>query len=131
MNVVNVSVAIITDSSERFLITRRALDIPHGGLWEVPGGKVEPEETPYDAIVREVYEEVGLKIQTAKFVGEVRHAYPEKHVCLNVFQVLQYVGEASRHDGQLDLRWVTEEELSNFQFPEANYDVMKLVQAVI
>ena len=127
MSVVNVSVALITDASKRILITRRALDIPHGGLWEVPGGKIEAEETPHEALLREVHEEVGLHVETADFIGEVRHTYPEKSVCLHVFQVLKYTGEAICNDGQLDLRWVSREELYMFQFPEANHAVMQLI----
>jgi 8-oxo-dGTP diphosphatase len=127
MNTVNVSVAIITDSAQRFLITRRALNISHGGFWEIPGGKIEPEETPYEAILREVYEEVGLNIQAADFLGEVKHTYPEKNVCLHVFKVHQYTGNATCNDGQLDLRWVSREALTDFQFPEANHAVMQLI----
>ena len=128
MSVVNVSVAIIMDLSGRFLITRRALDIPHGGLWEVPGGKIEAEETPFEALLREVHEEVGLHIETANFLGEVMHTYPEKSVCLHVFKVLQYQGDAICNDGQLDLRWVFREDLRAFRFPEANYAVMQLIK---
>ncbi|MCH9756007.1 MAG: 8-oxo-dGTP diphosphatase MutT [Gammaproteobacteria bacterium] len=128
MSVVNVSVAIIKDASGRFLITRRALDISHGGFWEVPGGKVEPLETPHDALLREVREEVGLHVETVQFIGKVRHAYPEKKVCLHVFQVLEYTGDAICNDGQLDLRWVFRQDLDDFEFPEANYAVMQLVK---
>ena len=109
------------------LITRRALDIPHGGLWEVPGGKLEPQEKPYDALLREVREEVGLEVHEANLLGEVRHTYPEKSVCLHVFQVVSYQGDAGCHDGQLDLRWVLRDELKGFEFPEANAAVMELV----
>ncbi len=128
MNVVNVSVAIITDASKRFLITRRALHIPHGGLWEVPGGKVEPEETPHEALLREIHEEVGLQIEAVDFLGEVYHSYPEKNVCLHVFKVLKYQGEAVCNDGQIALRWVSQEELKHFEFPEANHAVMQLIE---
>ena len=125
--VVHVSVAIIKDASNQFLITRRALDIPHGGLWEVPGGKIEPHETPHEAIYREVYEEVGLHIKKADYLGQVEHTYPEKNVCLHVFQVIEYTGNATCHDGQLDLRWVPKNKLSTFEFPEANHAVMALM----
>ena len=124
---IEVAVAIIKDADERFLITRRALNIPHGGLWEVPGGKIEPQETPHEALLREVYEEVGLRVEKATCIGQVQHAYPEKNVCLHVFQVHQYTGEAACHDGQLDLRWVSEAALNTFDFPEANLAVMQLI----
>ncbi len=128
MSIVHVSVAIIKDDKNRLLITQRAQDIPHGGLWEVPGGKVEPEETPHEALLREVHEEVGLQVSNVKFLGEIHHTYSEKNVCLHVFQVLAYEGEAKCHDGQLDLRWVAQTELKNFQFPEANHAIIELVE---
>ncbi len=127
MKIINVSIAIITDAAHRFLITRRALNISHGGFWEIPGGKIESHETPYEAMLREVHEEVGLNIQAADFLGEVKHSYSEKDVCLHVFKVQQYTGKAVCNDGQLDLRWVSQKELVNFKFPEANYAVMQLI----
>ncbi|MCH9764157.1 MAG: 8-oxo-dGTP diphosphatase MutT [Gammaproteobacteria bacterium] len=127
MSVVHVAVALITDAAQRFLITRRALDKPHAGLWEVPGGKIEIEETPYQALVREVHEEVNLQVKKADLIGSVEHDYPDKTVCLHVFQVLEYRGEAFCSDGQLDLRWVLKDDLTQFEFPEANDAIMRFI----
>ena len=127
MTVVHVAVALITDATQRFLITRRALDKPHPGLWEVPGGKIEADESPYQALVREVLEEVNLQVKKANLIGTVKHTYPEKTVCLHVFQVLEYKGEACCCDGQLDLRWILKSHLKQFEFPEANDAVMRFI----
>jgi len=129
-HVVHVAVAVIQDALKRILITRRPLHVPHGGLWEVPGGKLEPEETASDALKREVLEEVGLVVEDVKQLGEIRHTYPEKSVCLHVFQVTHYTGHAQCQDGQLDLRWVNQSALSAFEFPEANAKIMKLVESM-
>ncbi|MDF1677326.1 MAG: 8-oxo-dGTP diphosphatase MutT [Legionellaceae bacterium] len=131
MSIVDVSVAIITDTSKRFLVTRRAFDISHGGFWEMPGGKVEPNETPYDALVREIQEEVGLQVQSAELIGQIKHTYPDKKVRLHVFQVLQYEGTASCNDGQLALQWASREVIDTLQFPEANTAILQLVEAYI
>lgn len=127
MTIIHVAVAVIKDEQDRLLITQRAKDIPHGGLWEFPGGKVEPKETPYEALIREISEEVGLKIEQAEFLGEIYHTYPEKSVCLHIFQVLQHQGEAQCCDGQLDLCWVEQQQLRNFRFPEANQHIIELL----
>jgi len=125
----HVALALITDASDRILITRRSLDVDHGGMWEVPGGKLEPEETAADALKREVFEEVGLVVDESVYLGEVRHTYPEKSVCLHVFRVVQYTGQAHCSEAQLDLRWVTREAFKTFEFPEAMPNVMKLVES--
>jgi 8-oxo-dGTP diphosphatase len=127
MSVVHASLAVIINENNQILITRRAHDVPHGGLWEVPGGKLEPEETPHEALLREIHEEVGLLIKKANLLGEVRHAYPEKEVCLHVFHVLEYTGDAQCHDGQLDLRWVSRDAFQTFDFPEAMPAVFELI----
>lgn len=127
MSVVDVAVAIIEDAEQRILITQRAHHIPHGGLWEFPGGKFEPEETPLEALKREIGEEVGLQIKQASALGKVRHAYPEKEVCLHIFKVEDYTGAATCNDGQLDLRWVNPHEFHTFTFPEANHEIMRFI----
>ena len=126
----HVALAMITDASGNILITRRPFAVDHGGVWEVPGGKLEPEETAADALKREVYEEVGLLIESYAYLGEVKHTYPEKSVCLHVFRVTQYTGHARCHESQLDLRWVTREAFDTFDFPEAMPEVMKLVESM-
>ena len=127
----HVALAFITDASDRILITRRSFDVDHGGMWEVPGGKLEPEEAAFDALKREVFEEVGIVVEKYKYLGEVRHTYPEKSVCLHVFRVTQYTGHAHCSEAQLDLRWVTREEFNTFEFPRAMPQVMKLVESEI
>lgn len=128
-SIVKVAVAIIKNAANEILITKRSLDIPHGGMWEVPGGKFEPLETPYEALKREVLEEVSLEVQKAEFLGKIQHAYPEKIVCLHVFEVTKYQGEANINDGQLELKWIEPREFSNYEFPEANHKVMALLSA--
>lgn len=127
----HVALAFITDASDRILITRRPLNVDHGGAWEVPGGKLEPGETAASALQREVLEEVGLVVEQHKYLGNVEYTYPEKSVCLHVFRVIQYSGHACCHESQLDLRWVTRTEFNTFDFPEAMPHVMKLVESDI
>jgi len=125
----HVALAFITDASDRILITRRSFNVDHGGMWEVPGGKLEADETPSAALKREVFEEVGIVVEKYSFLGKVMHCYPKKTVCLHVFKVDEYTGHAGCHESQLDLRWVTRKEFDTFQFPEAMPRVMCLVES--
>lgn len=125
----HVALAFITDASDRILITRRALDVDHGGMWEVPGGKLEAEETASEALKREVLEEVGIIVEKYSFLGKVTHSYPKKTVCLHVFKVDKYTGHPGCYESQLDLRWVTRKAFDTFKFPEAMPKVMCLVES--
>ncbi len=124
---IEVAIAIIKNPSGDFLITRRAHNVPHGGLWEVPGGKIEADETPAAALSREIYEEVGLSVLASELIGKTTHTYPDKTVCFHIFHVKTYQGDAKCCDGQLDLRWVSRESLKQFEFPEANQAILAMI----
>ncbi len=115
-----VVVALIMDHQQRVLITQRALHKPHGGQWEFPGGKIEPNEMPLCALIREVKEEVGLDVLQADFLYSIDHTYPHHSVELLIYQVNDFHGEAVRCEEQMDLRWVDKSCLHQFEFPEAN-----------
>ncbi len=124
-----VAVAIIIDDEQRILITRRPLHAPYGGgLWEFPGGKLEQDEVPHLALVREVYEEVGLDVHGCDFLGEIRHAYAYHSVVLLVYCVRAFSGKAKALEMQMDLRWVKVDDLHNFNFPEANRQIIELIE---
>lgn len=122
-----VAVAIIRDAEERILITRRSLDVSHGGYWEFPGGKLEEEEPASSALVREIKEEVGLDILAYDFLGEVSYSYNQRDIHLLVYLVHKFQGQAARLEGQMDLRWVGLAELGQFQFPEANVEIIRML----
>ncbi len=124
-----VAVAIIVDDEQRILITRRPLHAPYGGgLWEFPGGKLEQDEAPQSALVREVKEEVGLDVHGYDFLGEIRPAYAYHSLVLLVYCVRAFSGKAEALEMQMDLRWVNVDRLQDFDFPEANQQIMKLIE---
>ena len=123
----NVAVAVIVDEYQRVLITQRPLHVPHGGRWEFPGGKLEAGEPPEAAVIREVKEEVGIKVEHYQFLGEVFHQYPDKTVKLIVFLITQFAGEPLCLEGQLAMKWVHRHELNPEDFPEANREVIAMV----
>ncbi len=124
----NVAVAVITDAEQRILITRRPQHVSCGGMWEFPGGKIEKEELPSEALLREIKEEVGLDIIAFDYLGEIGHKYQQQPISLLVYHVHSYQGEAACLEEQLDMCWVEIENLKNYQFPPANVEIIKLIQ---
>lgn len=123
-----VAVAVIADEKQRLLVTRRSSHASHGGMWEFPGGKLEDDETPFAALVREIYEEVGLEVMQGDFLGEVHHAYPKHSVTLLVYYVTSFNGQAVSRETQTDLRWVDFDALSHLEFPAANVHIIDLIK---
>ncbi|KTC95286.1 8-oxo-dGTP diphosphatase MutT [Legionella feeleii] len=123
-----VAVAIIFDQEQRVLITRRPVHAAHGGMWEFPGGKLEANELPEQALIREIKEEVGIDILDYRFLTEVTHSYDAQVVHLLVFIITCYEGKPSCRESQLALHWVGIEDLDNYQFPEANIEIIELIR---
>lgn len=122
-----VAVAIIPDHKNRILITQRPLHASHGGCWEFPGGKLEDNELPEDALIREIKEEVGLTIIEYDVLGEIKYQYPHHFVHLFVFYINKYQGTPLCLEGQLNMKWIAKSDLNSHAFPEANHEVFKLI----
>ena len=123
-----VAVAIITNSKQQVLIARRPTHATHPGMWEFPGGKLELDEAPAAALVREIKEEVGLLVLNFVYLGEVNHTYLDRQVSLLIFHVDHFEGDAQCCEAQLDLRWVDFATLSDFEFPAANNQIIELIK---
>jgi mutator protein MutT len=112
-------VAGILVEDGRVLVARR-LDGAHlGGLWEFPGGKVEPGETPEDGLVRELDEELGIRVHAGDAWGIVSHDYPERTVRLRFLFAERVAGEP-RAVGCAEVRWVVPDDLLALPFPPAD-----------
>ena len=85
------------DGTTEFLLGQRAPGTFYPGYWEFPGGKVEPGETPHDALVRELQEELGIEVTCADPWLRRQHVYEHAHVRLNFFRVRQWHGELQDH----------------------------------
>lgn len=125
--VIQVAVAVVVDQQNKVCISRRHQSSHQGGLWEFPGGKVEPGETINQALVREIREELGLEIHQSRNLIQIQHEYTDRRVCLHVCRVISYSGKASSVEGQ-PVRWVPIEQLSNYEFPAANLPIIKSLQ---
>ena len=108
-------------------ITLRPDHVHQGGLWEFPGGKVEAGESVYDALVREIHEENGIDIKRTQPLIRIPFRYPDKHVLLDVWEVLEFSGTAHGKEGQ-ECRWVDINELGHYSFPAANKAIINAVR---
>ncbi len=122
-NQIHVAAAVIINARGEVLISLRHAHLHQGGLWEFPGGKVEASEDVYTTLVRELHEELGVTVRAARPLIRIPHAYPDKQVLLDVWQVTAFDGEPQGREGQ-SIRWVSPEQLPNFAFPAANYPIV-------
>src|SRR4030066_1121313 len=98
--IVEVAAAILQRPDGSFLLAQRPPDKIWAGYWEFPGGKIEPGETPYHALVRELREELGITVTTAyPWITRV-FTYPHATVRLNFFRVTAWGGELHPHEGE-------------------------------
>ena len=127
MAAVHVAVGVVLDEQHRVLISRRASAAHQGGLWEFPGGKLEPGESVERALARELREELGIGFASSQPLLLVPFNYGDKAVLLDVHLVTELEGKARGLEGQ-PLRWVTAEELARYEFPAANVPIVSAVR---
>ena len=125
IEIVHVAVGVIKKNNAIF-ICKRADEQHQGGLWEFPGGKVEAGESVFAALKRELIEEVGLTIHSSSQLMVIEHDYGDKCVKLDVHVVSNFSGEAHGAEGQPS-EWVVISELGNYDFPEANADIIEKI----
>jgi 8-oxo-dGTP diphosphatase len=117
--------ALIEDAKGRVLVAQRPAHKHLGGLWEFPGGKVEPGETSEAALRREIAEELGCEIEVGAALAAVRHEYAEVTIELMPFAARLAAGspapESREHQA---LRWVTAEELAALPMPAADAPIL-------
>lgn len=119
------AVAVLIDQSGLVLLGNRPKGKAWAGWWEFPGGKIEEGETPFDALQRELYEEIGIHV-TEAYPWVVRtFDYPEKTVKLNFFIVKAWQGEPLGKEGQ-QLSWQASSNLTVEPMLPANTPILRL-----
>ena len=115
-----VAVGVVWDKNNQVLITKRPYHVAQGGLWEFPGGKIEEHETPNEALLRELHEEIGIRVKKSQFMMQIEEPNEDNSLCLIVFHVVAFDGLAKPLAEQLDLQWVKPTDLSQYTFPDTN-----------
>lgn len=110
----------------RYLLGKRPAEGLLGGLWEFPGGKVEPGEEHETALMREVREELGIEIAVGEPIARVQHAYSHFKVTLNVY-VCTHISGAPHPNVHTELKWVSPKRFNEFAFPKANHKFLALL----
>lgn len=120
---IHVAAAAITDVRGRILLARRTDGRDLAGRWEFPGGKREPGESPEQALIRELREELGIAVQVGPALINVPQQYPDKRLCLDVRRVTAWQGVPRGVEGQA-LAWVAPEKLTRYPMPPADRPVV-------
>jgi len=100
MGLTRVAAAVVVRADGRVLLAQRPAGKAYAGYWEFPGGKLEPGESPRDALARELVEELGIVVRRAAPWIVQEHVYPHAHVELHFFRVFAFDGEPVGRDGQ-------------------------------
>jgi|UniRef100_UPI004048550F 8-oxo-dGTP diphosphatase len=102
--VTEVAAGILLDAEGLYLLGQRPAGKPYAGYWEVPGGKLEPGESVFDALQRELKEELGIVIESSQELAVLEHDYPHAYVRLHVSVIRQWSGVPKGCEGQA-LSW--------------------------
>ena len=119
----HVAVGVIRDGDGHVLVARRGANQHQGGLWEFPGGKVEPGEEVTAALARELDEELGIRPLATRPLMTVPWRYADRAVVLDTHLVARFAGSPAGREAQ-SLRWVAENELAALDFPAANRPIL-------
>lgn len=119
----NVAIGIIYNSSQEILLAWRGAHQNQGSCWEFPGGKIELGENSFQALCRELKEEINITVEQAKLLPLITHNYEKNQVVLYPWQVEKFSGIPSGLQGQ-SLLWIALVQLPKMTLPAANYEIV-------
>lgn len=129
MKILLVSAVALIDPEGRVLLARRPPGKSMAGLWEFPGGKVDPGETPEAALVRELKEELGIDTWKSCLapLTFASHAYEDFHLLMPLFACRRWDGIPSPREGQ-ELAWVRPNQLRDYPMPPADRPLIPILR---
>ena len=121
MKVLTVVAVALVDADGRVLIAERPKGKKLAGLWEFPGGKLEPDERPEEALIRELREELGIEVKAACLapLTFASHSYEDFHLLMPLFICRRWEGFVQPLEGQT-LKWVKPKALRDYPMPPAD-----------
>ena len=124
---IHVAVAAVVNNKGEVLVSQRKQGTHLGGYWEFPGGKIGEDETPAEALSRELAEELGIEVIRCASFMNLRHEYDDRIVTIQFFIVSDWVSEPVGREGQA-LRWVPREQLDADELLPADVPVVEALQ---
>ncbi|MCA8881504.1 MAG: 8-oxo-dGTP diphosphatase MutT [Rhodobacteraceae bacterium] len=129
MNLVLVAAVVLVDADGRVLLAQRPEGKSMAGLWEFPGGKVEPGETPEAALIRELHEELGVETWESCLapLTFASHSYDDFHLLMPVFVCRRWTGTVQAREGQ-EFAWVASNRLREYPMPAADSPLIPIIR---
>ncbi|MCC5966398.1 MAG: 8-oxo-dGTP diphosphatase MutT [Natronohydrobacter sp.] len=129
MKMVLVAAVALVDADGRVLLAQRPEGKSMAGLWEFPGGKIEPGETPEAALIRELQEELGIDTWASCLapLSFASHAYDGFHLLMPLFVCRKWQGQPQSREGQ-SLKWVRPEDLRAYPMPPADLPLIPVLR---
>lgn len=124
---IHVMAGAISDPDGRILVAKRPEQAHQGGLWEFPGGKLEPGESPEAGLTRELAEELGIHVQASRPLIRVHHDYGDRRILLEVRRVDAYSGHPHGREGQ-PLAWLDPAAMDPAAFPAADRPIINALR---
>jgi 8-oxo-dGTP diphosphatase len=127
-----VAACALIDADNRVLIAQRPVGKPMAGLWEFPGGKVEPSERPEVCLIRELKEELGIAVSEACLapLTFASHAYPDFHLLMPLYVCHRWEGIVTAMEGQ-QLAWVRPNRLRRYEMPPADVPLISHLMGLL
>tara|TARA_B100001287_G_scaffold259754_1_gene247214 strand:- start:198 stop:581 length:384 start_codon:yes stop_codon:yes gene_type:complete len=117
-------VAAVIKKDDFFLVANRSFEANSPGIWEFPGGKVEEKETFVSALIREIEEELSLKIEVGDKITSIDLKASDKHISVHYFYALILSGQITLNVHS-EFKWVKRNQLSNFKYIDGDRYVLK------
>lgn len=132
MKIVLVAAVALIDTDGRVLLAQRPAGKSMAGLWEFPGGKVEPDETPEAALIRELHEELGIDTWKSCLapLTFASHAYEDFHLLMPLFACRRWDGVVQGREGQA-LTWVRPEKMRDYPMPPADLPLISTLRDLL
>ncbi|MEQ8898540.1 MAG: 8-oxo-dGTP diphosphatase MutT [Roseovarius sp.] len=129
MKTILVSAVALIDTDGRVLLAQRPEGKSMAGLWEFPGGKIEPGETPEAALIRELHEELSIETWQSCLapLTFASHTYEEFHLLMPLFACRKWEGTPRGREGQT-LKWARVNELRNYPMPPADIPLIAMLR---